>query len=151
MTGRFRNASLVVVAVAAVGATGALANNLPLLTGNNPSSASPVVQGSSTTKDHSSAPGVTTSPKIVESPEASAKPEPSQVPEVKDTPKVEATEKPEIEKDAHGDCVSKAARDKSTEGKDHGQSTSKAAHDCPGGDAKSGDQTDTQKDTESKD
>jgi len=113
-TGRFRSASLVAVAIAAVGGTSALANQLNSST--NPAATPQVQSGAHTT---AASPEPVDSPEPSPTAEAKASPEPTAVPETQTAPAAKpvpaatddeaaeaAAEKAEVDNDAQGDDAS---------------------------------------------
>jgi hypothetical protein len=117
ITKNLRSAAIVAIAIGALAATGALAQNL-------------------------STPGATHRPESKSSPAAKAahSPEATESPKVAESAAPEATETADAAKTGagkHGECVSAVARDHSLVADNghgrstHGAAVSKAAHDCP--------------------
>ena len=114
ITKNLRSAAIVAIAIGALAATGAMAQNL-------------------------STPGASHSPHSKSSPAPKATPssKPSESPDATGSPSDAQTEKPDAAGGKHGDCVSKVARDHGLVADNghgqtnHGAAVSKAAHDCP--------------------
>jgi hypothetical protein len=120
ITKNLRSAAIVAIAIGALAATGALAQNL-----STPGASHRPASKSSPAAKAAHSPEATESPKVAES----ATPEATEKADASNTAKTDA--------DKHGDCVSAVARNHSLVADNgHGRSThgavvSKAAHDCP--------------------
>jgi hypothetical protein len=120
ITKNLRSAAIVAIAIGALAATGALAQNL-------------ATSGASHRPESKSSPAA----KAAHTPEASESPEVTVSTSAEPTEKADVGKTAKTDADKHGDCVSAVARNHSLVADNgHGQSThgaavSKAAHDCP--------------------
>jgi hypothetical protein len=120
ITKNLRSAAIVAIAIGALAATGALAQNL-------------ATSGASHRPESKSS----TAARAAHSPEASESPKVAESASPEATEQVDASKTAKTDADKHGDCVSAVARTHSLVADNgHGQSThgaavSKAAHDCP--------------------